>query len=106
MTSPNSFAFGITAALRNRREPRRKTRILWWNADAVLLPVALAALIPRPALAQQALQEITVTAERRVEDVQTVPMSITVLDSTDLEQRDVQSFIDYEIRRAACTERV
>ena len=95
MTSPNSFAFGITAALRNRREPRRNTRILWWNADAVLLPVALAALIPRPALAQEALQEITVTAERRVEDVQTVPMSITVLDSTDLEQRDVQSFIDY-----------
>src|SRR5450755_2537092 len=95
MTSPNNIAFGVTAALRNRREPRRKTRILWWTAAAVLLPVALAALIPRPALAQEALQEITVTAERRVEDVQTVPMSITVLDSTELEQRDVQSFIDY-----------
>lgn len=41
------------------------------------------------------LQEVTVTAQRRVENVQTVPMSITVIDSSQLEIRDVRSFDDY-----------
>jgi outer membrane receptor protein involved in Fe transport len=62
----------------------------------VILPLtAVAALVPQPAFSQEALEEVIVTAQRRVEDVQTVPMSITVLDSTQLEERDVQSFIDY-----------
>ena len=51
--------------------------------------------MPLAAHAQEALQEVTVTAQRRAEDVQSVPMSITVLNATQLEQRDVASFIDY-----------
>ena len=51
--------------------------------------------MPLAARAQEALQEVTVTAQRRAEDVQSVPMSITVLNATQLEQRDVASFIDY-----------
>jgi len=41
------------------------------------------------------LTEITVTAQRRAENIQDVPMSITVLDSTQLEARNVKTFIDY-----------
>lgn len=52
-------------------------------------------LLPFAAHADDALEEITVTAQRRAESVQTVPLSITVLNSVQLEQRDVQSFIDY-----------
>lgn len=53
------------------------------------------ALSPKSAAAQDALEPITVTAQRRAEDVQSVPMSLTVLDATELEQRNVKSFIDY-----------
>lgn len=41
------------------------------------------------------LEEVTVTATRRAENVQDVAMSITVLDASQLEARDVKTFIDY-----------
>jgi outer membrane receptor protein involved in Fe transport len=41
------------------------------------------------------LTEITVTATRRAENIQDVPMSITVLDAAQLEARNVKTFIDY-----------
>jgi iron complex outermembrane recepter protein len=44
---------------------------------------------------EEALQEVIVTAERRSENLQQVPMSITAIDSTQLEQRNIVSFIDY-----------
>src|SRR6185295_4168605 len=49
------------------------------------------------ALAQQsaALEEIIVTAQKRSESIQEVPLSITALSSDVLEQRSVQSFADY-----------
>jgi outer membrane receptor protein involved in Fe transport/AcrR family transcriptional regulator len=49
------------------------------------------------ALAQQAgsLEEIIVTAQKRSESIQDVPLSITALSSEVLEQRSVQSFADY-----------
>jgi outer membrane receptor protein involved in Fe transport len=50
------------------------------------------------ALAQQAgggLEEIIVTAQKRSESIQDVPLSITALSSDVLEQRSVQSFADY-----------
>jgi outer membrane receptor protein involved in Fe transport len=59
------------------------------------LLAAVPAFLPMAAHADDALTEITVTAQRRAESVQSVPMSITVLDSAQLEQRDVESFIDY-----------
>jgi len=50
------------------------------------------------ALAQQTaggLEEIIVTAQKRSESIQEVPLSITALSSDVLEQRSVQSFADY-----------
>src|SRR4029453_4802917 len=50
------------------------------------------------AIAQQAgggLEEIIVTAQKRSEGLQEVPLSITALSSDVLEQRSVQSFADY-----------
>src|SRR4029453_1923422 len=49
------------------------------------------------ALAQQTggLEEIIVTAQKRSESLQEVPLSITALSSDVLEQRSVQSFADY-----------
>ena len=55
-----------------------------------------------PALAQQAspqpsgtLQEVIVTATKRAESLQTVPMAIMAIDSAKLTQNHVQSFDDY-----------
>src|ERR1700723_2969429 len=42
-----------------------------------------------------ALSEIVVTAQRRAENIQDVPMSITVLDTRALDQLEVQKFDDY-----------
>lgn len=41
------------------------------------------------------LEEVIVTAEKHVEDLQNVPVSITVLGSEELEQQHVESFNDY-----------
>jgi outer membrane receptor protein involved in Fe transport len=67
------------------------------NTAATLVALMVAATLGEPvrAVAQETLQEITVTAQRRSEDIQQVPMSLTVLDEAQLEQRDVQSFFDY-----------
>jgi len=47
------------------------------------------------ASAQETLQEVIVTAERRAENVQSVPMSITVLSPEDITEREILSFFDY-----------
>src|SRR5579872_458868 len=44
---------------------------------------------------EQLLEEVIVTAQKRSENLQDVPMSISVLDSKELEERGVTSFIDY-----------
>ncbi len=59
------------------------------------LLAAAFALSPQSTHAQEALEPITVTAQRRAEDLQTVPMSLTVFDAAQIEQRDMKSFIDY-----------
>ena len=41
------------------------------------------------------LEEITVTAQKRSESEQNVPMSITTFGSVALEQKDINSFFDY-----------
>jgi outer membrane receptor protein involved in Fe transport len=41
------------------------------------------------------LQEIVVTAQKRVENLQDVPISITAMDSKTLEQLNIQHFTDY-----------
>jgi outer membrane receptor protein involved in Fe transport len=48
-----------------------------------------------PAPAPGALQEVVVTASKRAENLQNVPISVQALDTTRLEQMNVQSFNDY-----------
>src|SRR3954452_22071727 len=48
------------------------------------------ALLPGMVLADEALEEITVTAERRTEKAQDVPLAITALSGADLEHRGVR----------------
>jgi outer membrane receptor protein involved in Fe transport len=56
---------------------------------------------PRPAFADTApaapseLEEITVTAEKRSESAQNVPMSMTTFGAAALAQKDINSFFDY-----------
>lgn len=53
------------------------------------------AAAPATPQTQEQLQEVTVTAQRRLENVQSVPMSMTVLDSKALTERQVYDIIDY-----------
>jgi len=41
------------------------------------------------------IEEIVVTAQRRIESLQSVPLSITALNATSLDQRAVNTFFDY-----------
>jgi iron complex outermembrane recepter protein len=79
---------------RSRKRKLERTRAKW-----VHLPMA-SALIAGGAYADTAgdsgaLDEIVVTAQKRVEDLQKVPISITVLGGEKMEQLQVSSFDDY-----------
>jgi len=68
--------------------------IRWVLAVASLFGATTAvAQTATPASGQ--VEEIVVTATRRSESLQDVPMSITALNAATLEQRAVKSFIDY-----------
>jgi iron complex outermembrane recepter protein len=64
-------------------------------------PVFLSALLASTALTcasqvhAQAIETVVVTAEKRTEDLQKVPLSIQVLGSQKLEQLNIQNFNDY-----------
>ncbi|MHB8816324.1 MAG: TonB-dependent receptor, partial [Steroidobacteraceae bacterium] len=67
-----------------------------------LVASAVCAALHRPALADESpadsgiqLQEVIVTAEKRSEDVQTVPIAVQVLGSGTLDQMNVKSLDDY-----------
>lgn len=62
-----------------------------------LAPFFLAGATPYPALAQQAggLEEILVTAQKREESLQDVPISLQALGTEKLEQLNVTDFDDY-----------
>ncbi|MBF5089464.1 TonB-dependent receptor plug domain-containing protein [Novosphingobium sp. NBM11] len=76
---------------------------LWWRAGALLGSTALAGTGlagSGVAHAQQAADpnqpvDIVVTATKRSERLQDVPISIQALGNTELDQRQVQSFDDY-----------
>jgi iron complex outermembrane recepter protein len=95
MTANSTAAFTGVLAPRKVFERRGTTRIIASAICTAWVLAAASALSPRSAHAQEALEPITVTAQRRAEDVQSVPMSLTVLDATQIEQRDMKSFIDY-----------
>ncbi len=59
-------------------------------------PIAVAiALACQPVMAQQQLEEIIVTAQKRAENMQDVPISIQALGTEQLEQLHVNNFKDY-----------
>ena len=62
-------------------------------ASAVLLGAGAAAAADAPG---STVQELVVTAQKREENVQRVPMSIQLLNSTKLQQLEISSFYDYE----------
>lgn len=87
---------------RSRR--RKLTRIQALKQSPMVrrgFPVASTLLASMPfAYAQEAapegsLQEVVVTAQKRVENLQDVPISVTVLDATKLEQLNVANLDDY-----------
>ncbi|MEQ8207933.1 MAG: TonB-dependent receptor plug domain-containing protein, partial [Woeseia sp.] len=68
--------------------------------SAALTGSALMAVVATPAMAQEAqqgraLEEIVVTAQKRTENLQDVPVSVQVLGNTQLEQLNVNGFEDY-----------
>jgi outer membrane receptor protein involved in Fe transport len=55
-----------------------------------------AALVSSPAIAQQlAIEEITVTATKRAESMQDIPLAVQAMGAVQLEQQNIQSFADY-----------
>src|ERR1700760_4415293 len=66
---------------------------LTW-ASAIALTGPLQALADAPAPAAE-LEEITVTAQKRAESEQNVPMSITTFSSAALDAKSINTFFDY-----------
>ena len=78
----------------------RKRKLLRLRAQRTLVPFASLLLSGVGTVhAQQAdtgeLAEVVVTAQKRAEDVQKVPISLQVLSGDKLEQLDVSGFDDY-----------
>ena len=59
------------------------------------VPAAYAADAPAAAAGSGGLQEVVVTAEKRVENLQTVPISVQVMDSQMLQQLSITNLDDY-----------
>jgi outer membrane receptor protein involved in Fe transport len=72
-----------------------------WPLFAVLLaaptgPIAAQTATPGvPDPGQIGLQEVLVSADRRLQDIQNVPISITALTAAQLESKGVENFFDY-----------
>src|SRR5215468_8511325 len=66
-------------------------------ASALLMSTAFTA----PAFAQ--IETVVVTAERKAEDIQTVPVAVTALTGTDLKARQVNSFRDLQFHVPSVT---
>ena len=61
----------------------------------IITSIALAGLTAIPAYAQTSLEEVTVTAQRREENLQDVPVSITAFTSTQLETLNITEAKNY-----------
>lgn len=67
-----------------------KARLLWGIA-AVTMTVPIA---PHASFAQTQLEEIVVTAQRRAESVQTVPIAVSAFTPNELQRRNITSTLD------------
>src|ERR1700722_18884521 len=64
----------------------------------LLLPVSGQAVDASSASATDTLQEVVVTAQKRTENIQSVPMSITALGQIELEREGIYGLQDYGSR--------
>ena len=60
------------------------------------LSVAVAAAISIPAFAQQPMEEVVVTATKRAESIQDVPLSVSVVSGEVIERAEVRDLIDLQ----------
>jgi len=87
-----------STAVRQIVYPGGLRRIQWISLCAVILECAAgtAAAADAPAVPpSDALEEVTVTATKRSESVQNVPLSITTFSEKELEQKSITNFFDY-----------
>jgi outer membrane receptor protein involved in Fe transport len=77
--------------------PRRIDRNCWGLNEEFTLAVATLATAPLGALAQTAggLEEIVVTAQRREQNLQEVPISVSAFSAQALEKSNVRAATDY-----------
>ncbi|MGS2724016.1 TonB-dependent receptor [Porticoccus sp. GXU_MW_L64] len=64
------------------------------NVNKLVLAVAVSQAIPIYVMADSSLEEIVVTAQRRAENLQDVPISVSALPESFLEKNDVRSLQD------------
>ena len=60
----------------------------------VFVPVALSLLAPVGALAQGAIEEIVVTARKRVESLQEIPLTVNAFTESAIEERGISTLQD------------
>jgi outer membrane receptor protein involved in Fe transport len=60
------------------------------------LSVAVAAAISIPAFAQQPMEEVVVTATKRAESLQDVPLSVSVIEAQTIERAEIRDLIDLQ----------
>ncbi len=90
---PSLFTLSNTDLTNNKIVHTGKRRA-WLYALTLGCSIASAAETPS-ASASDTLEEITVTAQKRSESVQNVPLSITTFSSKELEQKSITDFFDY-----------
>lgn len=64
------------------------------TATGMVIPLAILLGTPLPATAQEGMDEVVVSARKREEPLQEVPLSIAVFDTGDLRERNIQSIYD------------
>jgi outer membrane receptor protein involved in Fe transport len=96
-----------TIAARSTAKPSRRTPVAMPHASRTKLAIAIAAILSSaatmhtvPALAMDAsanttLEEVIVTARKRTENLQDVPISIDVYTAKDLQNLSISQFEDY-----------
>jgi iron complex outermembrane receptor protein len=78
----------------SRTQHRRSHRLAIVPASAVALVLGAAAPAPLPAQTTSILEEITVTAQRREEQLQDIPLAVTAFNSSQLETLQVDQALD------------